>query len=107
MKIARALAVIFLDPFRGAQPRTREAHDESPTPADDLRGTSTANPALRGPGDAHFLWRHGQRVPGPHFAAAAVIAIFDPQSANPAGGPATLTKGFQPDSQKRILGTRG
>jgi len=37
---------IFLAAFRGAQPRTREAHDESPAHAEDVRGTATATPAL-------------------------------------------------------------
>jgi len=46
LKIARAHAAIFIDPSRGAQPRPRADHDESPTPAEDVRGTSTANPAL-------------------------------------------------------------
>jgi len=46
LKIARALALIFLVPFRGAQPRTREPQGESPTAAEDVRRTATANPAL-------------------------------------------------------------
>ena len=46
LKIARALAAIFLRTLRLAQPRTREPHDESPTHAEDVRGTSAANPAL-------------------------------------------------------------
>ena len=46
LKIARALAAIFLRTLRVAHPRTREPHDESPTHAEDVRGTFAANPAL-------------------------------------------------------------